>query len=114
MIYQDKKSRMQVLDEIIELRGVDQQLVKACEELAELIQAITKYLGVKSDEKDINKPSSKIIGARDNIIEEIVDTSIMIEQVKKIIRTTDSELNLIREFKIKRLKERISNVKKNV
>lgn len=64
------------------------QLIKACEELAELQFAICKYLNNQGD--------------IDNIIEEIADVEIMTSQLKMIFRCPNS-VESWKKIKIKRM-----------
>ena len=82
-----------VLKQAIEFYGEDHQIKKAIEELAELIVALAKM--------DI-----------ENIKEEIVDCEKMIEQIKYILKISDSDLNKISGDKLTRLIKRLKNEKK--
>lgn len=67
------------------------QLLQTCEELAELIQAISKA--------DRNNGQSYI----DGVTEEIADVSIMIQQVQAIFGISDADILKERERKLRRL-----------
>jgi len=77
---------------VVETFGVSAQLMVALEELFELGQAITKY------ERGVTKDAV-------NILEEVVDVSIMIEQIKVIYRLTDADVQTVKDMKIKRLQK---------
>lgn len=70
------------------------QLNMINEECAEVIKAVSKY--IRNKEK----------GPLDSITEEIVDTTIMFEQFLHIFDLQD-EYFLIRQMKLKRLKEKL-------
>ena len=73
-------------------------MAQSIEELAELIVAINKCLRYKDD-----------IEARNNLVEEVEDTLIMIDQLKIIMDIKDYELECYRQYKLDRLEKRISN-----
>ena len=75
--------------------GADNQLLQACEELSELMQAISKakrYTG-----------QSYI----DGVAEELADVEIMCEQIKVIFNISNTDVENERERKIKRLRNLI-------
>jgi phosphoribosyl-ATP pyrophosphohydrolase len=65
-------TEQEIYKEIVKKNGRNKQLIKAQEESAEFIQAISKYL--------FNEDTSLI----EKVIEEAVDAEIMINQVKAI------------------------------
>lgn len=77
------------LVEIANHYGLNLQTKQACQELAELIVALTK-------------------GKQDNIIEEIADVEIMIEQIKHLYDIPEENIQEVKEAKIKRQVKRIS------
>ena len=84
--------------------GYEAQSNQLIEECAELIQAVNKYrrargLGQVTPEA--------LIGAKNNLIEEIVDVEIMLEQIKYLLRLCDMDLLKMREYKILRTVERM-------
>lgn len=84
--------------------GYEAQSNQLIEECAELIQAVNKYrrargLGQVTPEA--------LIGAKNNLIEEIVDVEIMLEQIKYLMRLCDMDLLKMREYKILRTVERM-------
>jgi NTP pyrophosphatase (non-canonical NTP hydrolase) len=79
----------------IEKFGADSQLNQATEELAELVVAINKFR---------RSPGLK---TREDIIEEIVDVTIMLEQLKVLFGIRDEELDIVLHQKLTRLKERL-------
>ncbi len=90
-------NEMKVLFKAIETFGIDAQLDMAIEEMSELTKEICK----KKRDKD----------NRNEIIEEMADVYIMLEQLKIICDINQKELDDIAEIKIKRLKERLENIK---
>ena len=89
-------------DEYVLSRAVaqygDQQLVKACEELGELTQALCKlYLGGDWSE-----------AAVDHAVEEIADVEIMLGQVRMILEVDPVREAAWRQRKLQRLAERLA------
>ena len=93
---------MDILEKAIRHYGAKNQMGVACEESAELIQAISKCLRYKDD-----------IEARNNLVEEIADVLIMIDQLKIIVNIKDYEIECYRRYKLDRLERRIENEKKS-
>lgn len=84
-----------ILQKAVDAFG-DQQKIVACEELAELIQAISKYE---------RYPTVK---TRENVLEEIVDVGIMLGQLELLFEYTDAEVKYMLKKKISKL-ERVLN-----
>ena len=93
---------MDILKKAIRHYGVENQMAQSIEELAELIVAINKCLRYKDD-----------IEARNNLVEEVEDTLIMIDQLKIIVNIKDFEIECYRRYKLDRLERRIENEKKS-
>jgi NTP pyrophosphatase (non-canonical NTP hydrolase) len=93
---------MDILEKAIKHYGAKNQMGVACEESAELIQAISKCLRYKDD-----------IETRNNLVEEIADVLIMIDQLKIIMNIKDYEIECYRKYKLERLDRRIENEKKS-
>jgi NTP pyrophosphatase (non-canonical NTP hydrolase) len=93
---------MDILEKAIRHYGAKNQMGVACEESAELIQAISKCLRYKDD-----------IEARNNLVEEIADVLIMIDQLKIIMNIKDYEIDCYRKYKLERLERRVENEKKS-
>ena len=89
---------MDILEKAIRHYGVENQMAQSIEELAELIVAINKCLRYKDD-----------IEARNNLVEEVEDTLIMIDQLKIIMDIKDYELECYRQYKLERLEKRIND-----
>ena len=89
---------MDILEKAIKHYGVENQMMIACEESAELIQAISKCIRYPDD-----------IEARNNLVEEVEDTLIMIDQLKIIMDIKDYELECYRQYKLERLEKRIND-----
>lgn len=75
--------------------GPDAQKIQAIQEFSELTQALTK---------DLNNQ-----GSRENLIEEIADSKIMLEQMQLIFDIEDEDLEKIMTNKIERQLTRIKN-----
>lgn len=71
------------------------QKIQAIQEFSELIQALTK---------DINNQ-----GSRENLIEEMADSKIMLEQMQLILDIDDDDLEKVMDRKIERQMTRIKN-----
>lgn len=97
---------MGFLEEVIGRFGL-KQLDICQEELAELIQAISKY------KRAINEDKNKVFRARESIIEEMTDVMIMLEQMKIIFEINEDEIASCRQYKLNRLKKRIEENKSN-
>ncbi len=77
--------------------GIDAQLDMVVEEMSELTKEICKKKRGKDN--------------RVEIIEEIADVYIMLEQLKIICNISQKEIQNIAEVKVKRLNERLENIK---
>lgn len=86
-----KDEEIVICDKAIKQFGGNQQLIVAMEEMGELIQAISKVL--------------RGLETNGNFEEEIADVDIMLTQLK--ILGDLKEIEKWREYKLKRLKERI-------
>lgn len=87
-----------ILAAAIERYGEGAQLVKCCEELGELTQAICKMF----DKSTGVQPDVEAV------VEEIADVEIMIEQVRMILRVDPEMERRWRERKLRRLKARLA------
>lgn len=83
-----------VLKKAIEIYGEQAQLMTACEELGELIQAISKY----------NRKGSAM---KDSLTEEIADVMIMVWQIRIMAGIAEVDILVKMKEKIKRLKGRL-------
>lgn len=84
---------MTIFEKAIETYGADLQKQVAIEEMAELTKEICKDF--------------RGIGDREHILEEIVDVSIMLEQLQIMYDISTSEMLRAVESKVKRLEERL-------
>lgn len=84
---------MTVFEKAIEVYGKDLQKQVAIEEMAELTKEICKDFRGK--------------GNREHILEEIVDVSIMLEQLQIMYGISSSEMLRAVGSKVKRLEERL-------
>lgn len=83
--------------------GKRHQLSVAQEELAELIQAISKYNRSLDNQFDKEK-------AKQMIIEEMADVSIMMAQLIDIAGIKQSQIDEVIKFKILRMEERLNKL----
>lgn len=83
--------------------GIESQLNQTQEEAAELIQAINKYRRARGVGQETDQG---IVETRANLVEEIVDVSIMLEQLCDLLRITRSEFDRVYEAKVARTTRR--------
>ena len=95
---------MKVINLAVETYG-ESQLDIVIEEMAELIKEIVKYKRV--DKKDDFKVDTVI----HNLTSEIADVEIMLEQLKILLNIKQSKVQEVKEFKLKRLEQRIHQEK---
>ena len=70
------------------------------EELAELSQALTKYIRYMISDDTLRKDRIEI---QEMIMEEIADVEICLNKFKKLLCIDESDLDIIKQFKEKRL-----------
>lgn len=86
-------SETEIIREAIDYYGIDNQLMVAVEELAELQKEISKaYRGVCNEQ---------------NMIEEIADVLIMIDQIKDYYQLSDESIEAEKQVKLLRLMDRM-------
>jgi NTP pyrophosphatase (non-canonical NTP hydrolase) len=85
-----------IYDRAIEHYGDKKQLLQACEECAELIQAISKATRYEGQ------------SYVDGVCEEIADVMIMCEQVRRIFGISNVDIGKERERKLTRLERYIN------
>lgn len=95
------KERAEAYNKIIEYFGEKHQCWKAIEELAELTQAISRYL-----EADCCLDAEAMDNIIENLIEEIADATIVAEQLRLIFHCND-DVKLAMADKIERTLERM-------
>ncbi len=88
----------ELLLEIIEHYGIENQMMQCIEEMGELIQAINKYRR--------SEFSDSCIDAYNQVIEEIADVQIMIEQMRLMFNGDDVD-KVIAE-KLERMRGRLN------
>ena len=86
--------------EVIGFYGHERQSMIHCEELAELIQAISKMRRAKASGKDSG-------GAYENLVEELADCMICMEQVMEMYGISEREIQWVVERKCARQEERM-------
>ena len=94
-------SEKEILGLAIERYGAEAQTDMAIEEMSELTKALLKYRRSQHGDKTCG---DHLVG---NIVEEIEDVQIMLDQMKIIYGSSESE----RRYKIYRLKERLDGEK---
>ena len=85
------------INRLIKYEGIPRTLMIVAEELAELIQAVSKWYRTV--------PGKQV--ARENMIEEMADVAICMSMLCDIANITDEEVNAEIERKMKRNLERI-------
>ena len=94
---------MLIIEAAIAKLGEENQMRQTQEELAELIVAINKYeRAIKDKEHPL-----WINYARKSVIEEMTDVLIMLDAVKEILDIKDEDIKSVRDFKMKRLLNRL-------
>lgn len=97
----------EAIEKIANTYGFSKQSRQLSEECAELIVAVNKY------HREIKKPSHTPSDCIDKqylslqIIEEIADVTIMLEQIKHLLKLDDNDIELFIEQKLNRQLERI-------
>lgn len=116
MVYSNKEDNMEfiindksiavsdeeILQDAINTYGRDSQINIAMEELAELIQALSKFNRDNSD-----------LSTVDNISEEMTDVIIMLSQLEMIFGNS-KDIKAFIHSKLKRLHDRIQDVKEGI
>lgn len=89
----------------IDIYGWRNQLIKAMEEAAELIQAIAKHQTAKPED-DVE---AAILD--EAVLEEAADMEIMLDQIKLIYYLGAERIASFRKYKLERLAKRLSEVR---
>ena len=87
----DYDQRKEIYERLTEQNGRSNQIIKAIEEMSELIKELTKLLG--KDTYTNNK----------NICDEIADAKIILEQLALFFDKDNTMIDTIMDFKLKRL-----------
>lgn len=90
-------------EQVIEHFGIQNQVIVAIEELAELQKELTKFLRADNEEYGA-------IYDEDQIIEEIADVLIMIQQLMSIFEVGQEIIDKMIDLKLARLKDYIKEV----
>ena len=70
------------------------------EELGELAQALTKYVRYMSEDDTLRKDRIEI---QEMIMEELADVELCLGKFKKLMCIEETDINMIKEYKEKRL-----------
>ncbi len=100
------KSDKEIMQNAINTYGLENQMIKTIEELAELSQSLSKALVRLNSKSD--KTLSADLKSVNNIFEEMADVEIMIEQCKMMFKCKEEVQNW-KEKKISRLAKRLEN-----
>lgn len=105
----DQKTYEDTLSRAINTYGAVNQMRQCVEEMAELMQAICKYIRYMDD-------SLEDSGLLQNIAEEVADVHIMTDQLAMIVggMLQKDAVNKELEYKVNRLKERLDNEQRNI
>jgi NTP pyrophosphatase (non-canonical NTP hydrolase) len=96
----DETPEQKQMEEIVNYYGANDRLRLLMEECGELVQAANKILRYPSSDK-----------VRANLLEEMVDVSIMIEQIRTLFDYSESEWNHMMQYKVNRCKKRFEEDK---
>lgn len=88
-----------ILNKAVAVYG-DKQILQSIEEMAELTQALSKYVRNKGTEMEVK--------TLDNITEEIADVEIMLEQIKILLDIKSKDVGFYKVKKMNRLFEKIN------
>lgn len=83
--------------------GPEKQLAQCMEECAELITAIIKYSRYLSTKKELDRDPEIVTKLIDNIKEERIDVSIMMQQLDLMFSVTAEEFTVIHNKKLDKL-----------
>lgn len=98
----------EIMQKAVNIYGLQNQMIKTIEELAELAQALCKVLIRLDDPEKTSKFTCADLDSIDNIFEEMADVEIMLSQCRMMFRC-DTEVNRWIDKKIQRLAERLAN-----
>lgn len=98
----------ELLAQALERYGGRNQIVKAMEEMAEAIRALSKVYHEEAEAVPVNE----MILRRMNLAEELADVGIMIDQVKLLLPDVDCMISLYRKAKMRRLEQRMEEADK--
>lgn len=98
-ILQESGAERRLLEAAIDRWGGQRQMIKCCEELGELTQAVCKRFDGGQDPDDAF--------AVESIVEEMVDVEIMLEQLRLILAVDPAMEARWRERKLRRLAARL-------
>lgn len=94
----DKTARQaKIIKETVRLYGGKQYMI-AVEEMAELMQAISKYLRIDYGYDNETQPKEAV----DNITEEMADVYIMLDQLQCMLDIKDEDIQVVIDRKLKR------------
>lgn len=100
-----KSNEKTVFMNAIKRYGIPDQIQVACEECAELIQALSKYQRVSKHQAHDKR---KIQRCLNNITEELADVSIMLDQIKLMHGITEKAVSEVRAAKVERLESHLN------
>lgn len=84
---------MDIFDRALEKFGIEKQIIKLCEECAEMETAIMHF----REGRDTS----------DHVAEEIADVTIVLEQIMRAFSITEKQLSEWLDFKLNRLEGRL-------
>lgn len=95
-----------IIRETVNLHG-DKQYMVAVEEMAELMQAISKYLRIdNSGCDDMSQIKKEQIERIDNITAEMADVYIMLEELQFMLNIINADIRVVIDRKLNRQLER--------
>ena len=95
-----------IIRETVNIYG-DKQYMTAAEEMAELMQSISKYLRITySGCDDVSQIKKEQIERIDNITAEMADVYVMLEQLQLMLNITNGDIHAVINRKLNRQFER--------
>lgn len=106
------ENQKEIIAQTVERYG-NKQLMQAVEEMAELMQAISKYTRTDpSSYNDVTDLREKITENKNNIVEEMADVYIMLEQLQCMLDIKNEDIQAFIEMKLNRQQVRNEQFKK--
>ena len=96
---QDQRKQL-IYNRIIKERGNINQILKACEEMGELMQALSKYQIYRT------------LGRKSDVHREIVDVYIMLEQLCIMFNLPKNKFKMIQDDKLRKLESIVERYEK--
>lgn len=100
------ENQKEIIAQTVERYG-NKQLMQAVEEMAELMQAISKYTRTDpSSYNDVTDLREKITENKNNIVEEMADVYITLEELRVHHRISDQQIHENIDYKLERQRKK--------